>query len=353
MEKTDYEIVPMRAYRGNFRPYYEQYKGSTNQKTGDSMVSPEKKLKKFLLILGITGAVYGAFRYLLPLVVPFLCAYGTALFLRPSVRFLSNRIAVPFRGEMHHLPVSLVGGIELLVMSCLVFGLLYAGGSMAVSQTGLFIRRFPDWLSALDLRLTDTCRLLEQKMGLKADALVELAGRAVEEVRQMFKNSTMPVLMDRSVSALRVAVAGIVLFFIYFVAVLLGKAEQVRIPAGISRSGRADRIRGERVAEDPGVYSVPNKCRVYLRTGSDRKSLFVFVWLRDRDPGRTAGIGGRDCADSVGSRAAVSEGVEKSCGDLRHLCGLLLSASDLRGETDGEAGGAFSAGIAGIHVCGT
>lgn len=172
-------------------------------------------------------------------------------------------------------------------------------------------------------------------MGLKADALVELAGRAVEEVRQMFKNSTMPVLMDRSVSALRVAVAGIVLFFIYFVAVLLtlqemddirGKAEQVRISAGISRSGRADRIRGERVAEDPGVYSVPNKCRVYLRTGSDRKSLFVFVWLRDRDPGRTAGIGGRDSADSVGSRAAVSEGVEKGCGDLRHLCGLLLSA---------------------------
>ncbi len=99
MEKTDYGIVPMRAYRGNFRPYYEQYKGSTNQKTGDSMVSPEKKLKKFLLILGITGAVYGAFRYLLPLVVPFLCAYGTALFLRPSVRFLSNRIAVPFRGR--------------------------------------------------------------------------------------------------------------------------------------------------------------------------------------------------------------------------------------------------------------
>ena len=74
MEKTDYGIVPMRAYRGNFRPYYEQYKGSTNQKTGDSMVSPEKKLKKFLLILGITGAVYGAFRYLLPLVIPFLCA---------------------------------------------------------------------------------------------------------------------------------------------------------------------------------------------------------------------------------------------------------------------------------------
>ena len=349
MEKTDYGIVPMSAYRGNFRPYYEQYKGSTNQKTGDSMVSPEKKLKKFLLILGITGAVYGAFRYLLPLVVPFLCAYGTALFLRPSVRFLSNRIAVPFRGEMHHLPVSLVGGIELLVMSCLVFGLLYAGGSMAVSQTGLFIRRFPDWLSALDLRLTDTCRLLEQKMGLKADALVELAGRAVEEVRQMFKNSTMPVLMDRSVSALRVAGAGIVLFFIYYAAVLLTLQEMDDIREKRSRSAfrREFLVVGERIAS---VVSAWLKTQAFILFLTSAVCIFG---LRDRDPGRTAGIGGRDCADSVGSRAAVSEGVEKGCGDLRHLCGLLLSASDLRGETDGEAGGAFAAGIAGIHVCGT
>ena len=100
MEKTDYGIVPMRAYRGNFRPYYEQYKGSTNQKTGDSMVSPEKKLKKFLLILGITGAVYGAFRYLLPLVVPFLCAYGTALFLRPSVPVSYTHLTLPTKLEV-------------------------------------------------------------------------------------------------------------------------------------------------------------------------------------------------------------------------------------------------------------
>ena len=43
------------------------------------MVKPGRKLKKIILIAGITGAVYGGFRYLLPLVVPFLFAYGTAL----------------------------------------------------------------------------------------------------------------------------------------------------------------------------------------------------------------------------------------------------------------------------------
>lgn len=263
MEKTDYGIVPMRAYRGNFRPYYEQYKGSTNQKTGDSMVSPEKKLKKFLLILGITGAVYGAFRYLLPLVIPFLCAYGTALFLRPSVRLLSNRIAVPYHGKMRHLPVSLIGGIELMVLSCLIFGLLYVGGSMAVNQTGLFIRRFPDWLSKLDLRLTDICRLLEQKMGLKADALVELVGRTVEELRQIFRNSTMPVLVGHSMSALRVVAAGIVLFFIYFAAVILTLQEMDDLREKRSRSifRRELLVVGERITS---VVSAWLKTQVFI-----------------------------------------------------------------------------------------
>ena len=253
----------MRAYRGNFRPYYEQYKGSTNQKTGDSMVSPEKKLKKFLLILGITGAVYGAFRYLLPLVLPFLCAYGTALFLRPSIRFLSNRIAVPYHGKMRRLPVPLIGGIELMVLSCLIFGFLYVGGSMAVNQTGLFIRRFPDWLSKLDLRLTDICRILEQKLGLKADALVELVGRAVEEVRQIFRNSTMPVLVGHSMSALSVAATGIVLFFIYFAAVILTLQEMDDLREKRSRSVFRQEflVVGERIAS---VVSAWLKTQVFI-----------------------------------------------------------------------------------------
>ena len=227
------------------------------------MVSPEKKLKKFLLILGITGAVYGAFRYLLPLVIPFLCAYGTALFLRPSVRFLSNRIAVPYHGKMRRLPVSLIGGIELMVLSCLIFGFLYVGGSMAVNQTGLFIRRFPDWLSRLDLRLTDICRILEQKLGLKADALVELVGRAVEEIRQIFRNSTMPVLVGHSMSALRVAATGIVLFFIYFAAVILTLQEMDDLREKRSRSlfRREFLVVGERIAS---VVSAWLKTQVFI-----------------------------------------------------------------------------------------
>ena len=63
------------------------YKGSTNQKSGEAVVKPEKKLKKDLLILGITGAVYGGLRYTLPFINPSLLADAMAAWLRPSVPF--------------------------------------------------------------------------------------------------------------------------------------------------------------------------------------------------------------------------------------------------------------------------
>ena len=75
------------------------YKGSTDQKTGESMEKPGKKLKKFFIITGITGMVYAGLKYLLPLVVPLLLGYTLALLLRPSARFLQHRITVRIFGK--------------------------------------------------------------------------------------------------------------------------------------------------------------------------------------------------------------------------------------------------------------
>ena len=47
------------------------------------MVKPGKKLKKTICVLGITGAVYVSFKYLLSLVIPFLIAYIIAAVIMP------------------------------------------------------------------------------------------------------------------------------------------------------------------------------------------------------------------------------------------------------------------------------
>ena len=78
------------------------YKGSTDQKTGESMEKPGKKLKKLIVITGTTGVVYAGFRYLLPLVAPFFIGYLVALMLRPSARFLSYRLRLRIRGKTRY-----------------------------------------------------------------------------------------------------------------------------------------------------------------------------------------------------------------------------------------------------------
>ena len=123
------------------------------------MVKPVKKLKKILLIMGITGAVYGGFRYLLPLVIPFLLAYAAALWMRPSVRFIETRFCFRFLGKERRLPVWLIGGAELLLFSALLFWGLYLGGkqlfSLSGSRTG-----FSGWMSGSRASVFGRRRLL-------------------------------------------------------------------------------------------------------------------------------------------------------------------------------------------------
>ncbi|MFR4783648.1 MAG: AI-2E family transporter [Pilosibacter sp.] len=168
--------------------------------------------------------------------------------------------------------------------------------------------------------------------------------------------------MDRSVSALRVAVAGIVLFFIYFVAVLLTLQEMDDIREKRSRSAfrREFLVVGERIAS---VVSAWLKTQAFILFLTSAVCIFGLAVIGNPYSFLFGcGIGILDALPVLGAGTVLipwgvvllfQKAWKKGCGDLWHLCGLLLSASDLRGETDGEAGGAFAAGIAGIHVCGT
>lgn len=62
------------------------------------MGKPNKKLKKIFIIMGMTGAVYGSFRFLLPLVIPFLLSWGIAAALRPSAGGCRSGAAFAFVG---------------------------------------------------------------------------------------------------------------------------------------------------------------------------------------------------------------------------------------------------------------
>ena len=99
-----------------------------------------RKQKKAFLTVAVTAGVYLSFRYLLPLIFPFLAAYLMALLLQPSAAFLEKRLRISFRGHMIGVPIGMIGGMELILLSIFLVGLLAAGDAFHGGAGTLFRR---------------------------------------------------------------------------------------------------------------------------------------------------------------------------------------------------------------------
>ena len=223
------------------------------------MVNPGDKLKKILLISGITGAVYGGFKYLLPLVVPFVFAYGAALWLRPSVRYFERRLHVRIGSREVGVSAAVIGGVELVIICAILFGALYFGGDRLISQLEGFTTGFPEWLNWMDIKLTGICRNLEDRFGLENDYLVVLAGDMIRKINEMVRQSTMPFVMNNSMSILKNLAEILVFLVIFFVATLMFLQEMDDIRERKSRSmfHREYSVLGRRLA---------TACTAWLKT---------------------------------------------------------------------------------------
>ncbi len=183
------------------------------------MGKPEKKLKKLLLILGITGAVYGSFRFLLPPVVPFLIAWGLAGALRPSADWLSRHLCVRIGGRERRVPAGVAGMAELLLFAAALLLGIYLGGIRLLMETRLLFNRLPEWIDLLDRWLTGVCHDLEKVLCLKANVLVVLMREMLRGLFAAMQRAAMPFLMTNSVSVFKCGVECSVFFVLVFISV--------------------------------------------------------------------------------------------------------------------------------------
>ncbi len=192
------------------------------------MVNPVRKLKKILFILGITGAVYLGFRYLLPLVVPFLCAYGVALWMQPSVRYLERKI---LRGKIPGFSslVVWIGAVELLGLFTILGVLLYWIGSRLFVQLEEFAGILPQCISWLEVRLSGFWSMLE---------------------------ATIPAIVNNSMNVITWLGEGIIFLVIFVIATLmfLREMEGIREKKSQSVFHREIAIVGRRVGTAVGAW---------------------------------------------------------------------------------------------------
>ena len=168
------------------------------------MGKPDKKLKKMLLILGITGVVYGSFRFLLPLVIPFLLSWGMAVCLRPSARWIEAkcriRVRIGRRQREIGIPAGAAGAAELLAILGLLGWGAFWGGRKILQEASLLMEQIPEWIRLLDIWLTGACHQLEAALCLKANMLVVLMREMLKGFLETATKGAMPYLMANSVT---------------------------------------------------------------------------------------------------------------------------------------------------------
>lgn len=253
------------------------YKRSTNQKTGESMEKPCSKLKKIILITGITGAVYVCFKYLLPLIIPFLAAYGIALLLKPSVSYIERKSRIEIKGRKFHIPVSIIGTAELLTVLILLGMFCYFTIYRLCLELQLLVEQFPYFLEKFDVWLSDMCRITEQLFHLKSGCMSELLREMIFDVLIEVRSAAMMFLLGNSVTFFKIIIAVIVVIIIIFIASILSLQEMERLKKKIHASIFAKEIEtiGAQLASIGNAYIKTQIIIIFLTMIISSAGLFM------------------------------------------------------------------------------
>lgn len=183
------------------------------------------KQKKAGLTAAVTAAVYLSFRYLLPLVFPFLAAYLMALFLRPSAEFLEKRLRISVRGRTVGVSIGVIGGVELVLLCLLFAGLLAAGGRRFMEELDRFLKELPGRMEELALGWEQLEQSAERMLHLPVGTIGEMVRGMGRQEGGQVKEILLPQLLQKSVPAAAGIVRGIVVVVLFFIASILSLQE--------------------------------------------------------------------------------------------------------------------------------
>lgn len=162
---------------------------------------------RFLIIVVTTLGVYLGFRFILPLILPFLFAYFLAWIIRPSTEFLYRRVKLP----------RIVGGtVSLIVLVGLVgIGLFHLCNTL-MKQTVAFIKNLPIYLDAISVKLDSICKGCDNMFGLYKGTMRNVVDDNLTQMVDKVKTNIMPGITQRTISVTitMIAVIGVILIIL-------------------------------------------------------------------------------------------------------------------------------------------
>ncbi len=170
------------------------------------------KIRALILMIGITLGVYLGFKYLLPLILPFLFSYFLAWIVRPVTESLYRKFKIP----------RILGGAGSLLLLVAVFGtsicLLI---NILVKQAIAFIRNLPIYLDLIASKLDKICNHCDKLFGLDGGTMRSTMDENILQTINRVKTQVIPEITQHSISITIRVIAVIGIMLIVFVAAVL------------------------------------------------------------------------------------------------------------------------------------
>lgn len=192
---------------------------------GGTGIKPEKPdwfgAEKWLKAAGAALAVYLAFRFLLPLFLPFCAAGLLAMLLYPAVRLLHRRL---------RLPVFAGGVLTLLVFLCGLILVLFYLGRALVTQLIAFFQNFAVYEAYLAEQVDGICNGCDRIFRLEAGTVMGVLESAMQVLMERVQSDVLPALTARTLkfAAGTAAIFGTVLIVLVSALLMIKDMEEYR-----------------------------------------------------------------------------------------------------------------------------
>lgn len=194
-----------------------------------------ENVKKTILLTGVTFAVYLAMRYVLPVVIPFLCGAFLAMALNPLVEWT---VAKTGRGR------SMVSMIVVAVVLAAAGGICFFTGRAVCMQLASLAKN----ADAVEGNIRDIwcgcCSRLEQNFGIQIGEADQLFYKMQQKVRAGLQSGTLPYLLKNSVSYAKAVFSVLGLVLVSVISGLLILTDYPKI-SGAARKSEIGRLAAE------------------------------------------------------------------------------------------------------------
>jgi sporulation integral membrane protein YtvI len=170
------------------------------------------RVKAIAKVALITFGVYLGFRFLLPLVLPFIIAYFLAWIIRPITEFLFRRMKIP----------RLIGGTFtlLVLVAATGAGLCYLV-NILLKQAIAFIKNIPVYLDIIADKLDASCLACDKLLGFNHGTLRAIVDENIINTVNRVKSNIMPNLTQRTLSFSIFLIAALGVILIVLIATVL------------------------------------------------------------------------------------------------------------------------------------